>query len=152
MVIVGAHALLSNGYVLARIGAGQVANIASFIANAPVLVCAETYKFWERSHSDAFEYNEVKDPDDVWRGPRGKSSNRMEGLPGYGPHGIPNRIGTNVIDLSDWRSNFNLNLLNLAYDILSPSLVTAVVTEKGILPTTSVPVLLRVKQASIIPV
>nr|CAH8869186.1 unnamed protein product [Trichobilharzia regenti] len=149
LVIVGAHALLSNGYVLGRMGTAQVANIAAAISHAPTMVCAETYKFWERAHSDAFEYNELGDPDDIWRGPRGTSSDYKIGIPGYGPTGLVDRNGSVTTDLCDWRSNPKLRLLHLEYDVLPPTLVTAVVTEKGTLPTTSVPVVLRVKQASL---
>ncbi|CAH8642297.1 unnamed protein product [Heterobilharzia americana] len=149
LVIVGAHALLSNGYVLGRMGTAQVANIAASISHAPTMVCAETYKFWERAHSDVFEYNELGDPDDIWRGPRGTSSDSKQGISGYGPTGFPDRSGSFKTDLSDWRSNSKLRLLHLEYDVLPPAVVTAVVTEKGTLPTTSVPVVLRVKQASL---
>ncbi|CAH8658215.1 unnamed protein product [Schistosoma rodhaini] len=149
LVILGAHALLSNGYVLGRMGTAQVANIAASISHAPTIVCAETYKFWERAHSDAFEYNELGDPDDIWRGPRGTSPDYKKGIPGFGPTGLPDRIESTTTDLSEWRSNTSLRLLHLEYDVLPPTLVTAVVTEKGTLPTTSVPVVLRVKQASV---
>ncbi|KAK4475849.1 hypothetical protein MN116_001099 [Schistosoma mekongi] len=149
LVILGAHALLSNGYVLGHMGTAQVANIAVSISHAPTIVCAETYKFWERAHSDAFEYNELGDPDDIWRGPRGTSSDYKKGIPGFGPTGLPDRIESTTTDLSEWRSNSRLRLLHLEYDVLPPTLVTAVVTEKGTLPTTSVPVVLRVKQASV---
>ncbi|KAH8863967.1 Translation initiation factor eIF-2B subunit delta [Schistosoma japonicum] len=149
LVILGAHALLSNGYVLGHMGTAQVANIAASISHAPTIVCAETYKFWERAHSDAFEYNELGDPDDIWRGPRGTSPDYKKGIPGFGPTGLPDRIESTTTDLSEWRSNPRLRLLHLEYDVLPPTLVTAVVTEKGTLPTTSVPVVLRVKQASV---
>ncbi|TPP65012.1 Translation initiation factor eIF-2B subunit delta [Fasciola gigantica] len=144
LAIFGADALLNNGYVLAHIGTAQVANLISAISHAPTLVCAETYKFWERAHSDAFEYNELGDPDDIWRGPRGLMGDPNVGLPGCGPVWC----APAEPDLRDWRANAKLRLLNLVYDVLPPELVTAVVTEKGILPTTSVPVVLRVKQAS----
>ncbi|CAH8590032.1 unnamed protein product [Schistosoma turkestanicum] len=149
LVILGAHALLSNGYVLGRMGTAQVANIAASISHAPTIVCAETCKFWERAHSDAFEYNELGDPDDIWRGPRGTSPDYKKGIPGFGPTGLPDRIESATTDLSEWRSNSSLRLLHLEYDVLPPTLVKAVVTEKGTLPTTSVPVVLRVKQASV---
>ncbi|VDN15211.1 unnamed protein product, partial [Dibothriocephalus latus] len=46
LTILGAHSLLNNGHVIARVGTAQVANIVSAVAHTPVLVCAETYKFW----------------------------------------------------------------------------------------------------------
>lgn len=140
--------MLNNGYVLAHIGTAQAANLISAISHAPTLVCAETYKFWERAHSDAFEYNEIGDPDDIWRGPRGSMADPNVGVPGYGPMWSPAAESDLLHNLRDWRKNPKLRLLNLVYDVLPPELVTAVVTEKGILPTTSVPVVLRVKQAT----
>lgn len=57
-VMLGAHALLTNGYVMSRIGTSEVALIAQAY-NKPVLVCCETYKFSERVQTDSFVYNEV---------------------------------------------------------------------------------------------
>ncbi|KAJ8941405.1 hypothetical protein NQ314_010405 [Rhamnusium bicolor] len=57
-VILGAHALLTNGYVMSRIGTAQVALVAQAY-NKPVLVCCETYKFSERVQTDSFVYNEL---------------------------------------------------------------------------------------------
>lgn len=47
--------------------------------------------------------------------------------------------------LANWRDLPCLSLLNLVYDVTPPDLVTAVVTERAILPCTSVPVILRIK-------
>ena len=57
-VLLGAHALLANGYVMSRIGTAQVALIAQAY-NKPVLVCCETYKFCERAQTDCFSHNEI---------------------------------------------------------------------------------------------
>lgn len=57
-VLLGAHALLANGYVMSRSGTAQVALIAKHF-NVPVLVCCETHKFSERVQTDAFVYNEI---------------------------------------------------------------------------------------------
>lgn len=147
LAVVGCHALMNNGYVLACIGTAMMAHIVSAVSHAPTLVCAETYKFWEQAHSDAFEYNELGDPDDLWRGPRGTSADPKCGLVNSSSiHRAP--LSVSVPDLSEWRNNPKLRLLHLTYDVLPPELVTAVVTEKGTLPTTSVPVVLRVKQAA----
>ncbi len=128
MTLLGAHSLLANGHVIAAIGTAQMASVVSRVAHCPVVVCCETYKFWERAQSDAFEFNELGDPDAVWK-----------------------RSSPETLDLSlaDWRRGDKggpLRLLNPAYDVLPPALVSAVVTELGTLPTTSVPVVLRVKQ------
>ena len=57
-VFLGAHALLSNGYVMSRIGSSIIAMVAK-ANNVPVLVCCETYKFCERVQTDAFVFNEL---------------------------------------------------------------------------------------------
>lgn len=57
-VLLGAHALLANGYVMSRVGSSQVAMVAK-AHNVPVLICCETYKFCERVQTDSFVFNEL---------------------------------------------------------------------------------------------
>ncbi|XP_054736356.1 translation initiation factor eIF-2B subunit delta [Anastrepha obliqua] len=121
-VLLGAHALLANGYVMARTGTAQVALVAHSF-NVPVLVCCETHKFSERSQTDAIVYNELGNPNDL--------------------------IRSNKCSLSNWQAKDKMTPLNLMYDITPPELVTAVVTEVSILPCTSVPVILRIKPTEI---
>ncbi|KAG8332993.1 Eukaryotic translation initiation factor 2B, subunit 4 delta, 67kDa [Homalodisca vitripennis] len=59
-VLLGAHALLTNGYVMSRAGSSQMALLARAY-NIPVLVCCETHKFCERVQTDAFLFNELGD-------------------------------------------------------------------------------------------
>ncbi|XP_064542867.1 translation initiation factor eIF2B subunit delta [Drosophila montana] len=117
-VMLGAHALLANGYVMARTGTAQVALVANS-HNVPVLVCCETHKFSERFQTDAIVYNELCDPNQLVK--NGKCC------------------------LHNWQTKNRLTPLNLSYDITPPELVSAVVTEVAILPCTSVPVILRIK-------
>ena len=121
-VILGSHAILANGYVMSRVGNSQVALVANAY-NVPVLACCETYKFCERVQTDSFVVNELGDPDDLVE--LGKSEHK----------------------LSDWRNIKDLSLLNLVYDITPPEFVSTVITELGMLPCTSVPVVLRMKQS-----
>ncbi|XP_077148079.1 translation initiation factor eIF2B subunit delta isoform X1 [Ranitomeya variabilis] len=119
-VFLGAHALLANGYVMSRVGTSQIALIAK-AHNVPVLVCCETYKFCEKVQTDSFVSNELDDPDDL----------------------IVTRKGR--CPLKDWDKNTSLRLLNLVYDVTPPDLVDLVITDLGMIPCTSVPVVLRVK-------
>ncbi|KAJ8020930.1 Translation initiation factor eIF-2B subunit delta [Holothuria leucospilota] len=119
-VFLGAHALLANGYIMSRVGTSLIAMVAKS-QNVPVLVCCETYKFSERAQTDSFVTNELGDPDDLVI--RHNSNNYLH----------------------DWRSIKNLTVLNLVYDVFPPELVSMVVTELGMIPCTSVPVVLRVK-------
>jgi translation initiation factor eIF-2B subunit delta len=53
--------------------------------------------------------------------------------------------------LTDWSEgvspvlNENLTMLNLTYDVTPPEMISCVVTDMGMLPCTSVPVVLRLK-------
>lgn len=123
-VLVGAHALLANGYVMSRTGTAQVAMVAKSY-NVPVLVCCETHKFSERVQTDAIVYNEIGEPNDLVE-----------------VNGVARGLG-------DWQSVPHLTPLNLYYDVTPPELVAAVVTEVAILPCTSVPVILRIKPTEV---
>ncbi|KAM5164480.1 translation initiation factor eIF2B subunit delta [Mantella aurantiaca] len=119
-VFLGAHALLANGYVMSRVGTSQIALIAKAY-NVPVLVCCETYKFCEKVQTDSFVSNELDDPDDLVVTRKGRSP------------------------LKEWDKSSSLRLLNLVYDVTPPDLVDLVITDLGMIPCTSVPVVLRVK-------
>ncbi|ELV13736.1 Translation initiation factor eIF-2B subunit delta [Tupaia chinensis] len=121
-VLLGAHALLANGSVMSRVGTAQLALVAR-AHNVPVLVCCETYKFCERVQTDAFVSNELDDPDDL--------------LCEQGEH----------VALANWQNHQFLRLLNLVYDVTPPELVDLVITELGMIPCSSVPVVLRVKSS-----
>ena len=49
--------------------------------------------------------------------------------------------------LDNWKDQSALSLLNLTYDVTASEFITMVITELGMLPCTSVPVVLRVKHA-----
>ncbi|XP_077409098.1 translation initiation factor eIF2B subunit delta isoform X2 [Vanacampus margaritifer] len=119
-VLLGAHALLANGYMMSRVGTSQIALVAKAF-NVPVLVCCETYKFCERVQTDSFVSNELDDPDNLIVTRKGKAQ------------------------LAHWQEVRSLGLLNLVYDVTPPDFVDAVITELGMIPCTSVPVVLRVK-------
>lgn len=124
-VLLGAHALLANGFVMSRVGTAQIALVANSY-NVPVLVCCETHKFSERVQTDAFVFNELGNPNAL----------------------VTNKNTRETFDhLKDWENIPHLTPLNLRYDVTPPELVTAVVTEVAILPCTSVQVILRVKPA-----
>lgn len=122
-VIIGAHAILANGCVMSRLGNKQIALVASTYG-VPVFVCCETYKFCERVLTDSFVHNELGEPEDI--------------------------ITTSLIfndSLKNWRDLPLLQPLNLLYDLTTPNLIAEIVTEKGTLPCTSVPVFLRMRFA-----
>jgi translation initiation factor eIF-2B subunit delta len=112
-VLLGASALMSDGSVLGRVGTACVA-LAAHVQHIPVLVCSETYKISNRVQLEALTGNEIGDP-----------------------------AAVSSETLKDWRETDNLKLLNLVYDLTPASFVSGIVTEFGIVPPTSVAVLLR---------
>ncbi|XP_022654786.1 translation initiation factor eIF-2B subunit delta-like isoform X2 [Varroa destructor] len=121
-VLLSADTLLANGYVASKIGSSQIAMIATTF-NVPVLVCCETYKFSDKVLADPFVDNELGSTDDFLLN---LSEERRISL----RNDLPSRV----------------SLVDLTYDITPPEFVTVVVTERGSLPCTSVPVVLRVRQ------
>jgi translation initiation factor eIF-2B subunit delta len=117
-VLLGAHCFFSNGFLMSRVGTSMVA-IAARYFNIPVLVACETYKFTERVQLDSFVFNELSNPEDL-------VSTSLERNP-----------------LQDWQATSSLKLLNLIYDVTPAHYITAVVTELGLIPCTSIPVVLR---------
>jgi translation initiation factor eIF-2B subunit delta len=119
-VFLGAASLLSNGAVIARVGTAVVAMTAKS-HNVPVLVCCETYKFHERVQLDSIGFNELGDPDEL----------------------ILSEQDGHTDCLAEWRDMPNLKLLNLVFDLTPVEFVTMVISEVGMIPPTSVPVILR---------
>ncbi|KAJ1656859.1 hypothetical protein IWQ61_003642 [Dispira simplex] len=124
-VFLGTHAVLSNGALLSRAGTALVA-MTAYDRNIPVIVCTETYKFTERVQLDSFVWNEVGNPHALIQGP-----------------GEDPIIANDKAPLEQWESSPNLRLLSLLYDVTPTDYLTMAITEVGMLPFTSVPVVLR---------
>ncbi|KAI8876560.1 IF-2B-domain-containing protein [Backusella circina FSU 941] len=120
-VLMGAHALLNNGAVYSRIGSSMVAMAASD-KQIPVMICCETYKFVNRTQVDSFVLNELGNPDDL-------------------VNTVNNKDEPVVLD--QWRDQPDLRLLNILYDVTPSKYITLVVTEVGLIPCTSAPVIWR---------
>jgi len=121
-VLLNASSMLLNGTLVGRAGSALVA-MAAHRLGVPVIVCCATFKFTERVLLDSICYNELGDPDELVE----KSA--------------PQRQGTR--QLADWRDIPQLRLLNLRYDVTPTKFLTMVVTEAGVIPPTSVPVIIR---------
>ncbi|PUZ37794.1 hypothetical protein GQ55_9G148000 [Panicum hallii var. hallii] len=118
-VFLGASSVLSNGTVYSRVGTASVAMVAHAFG-VPVLVCCEAYKFHERVQLDSICANELGDPDVILKVP-GKAEDHLK----------------------NWADNANLQLLNLTYDATPHDYVSMIITDYGMLPPTSVPVIVR---------
>ncbi|KAJ4707137.1 Translation initiation factor eIF-2B subunit delta [Melia azedarach] len=119
-VFLGASSILSNGTVYSRVGTACVAMVAHAF-HVPVLVCCEAYKFHERVQLDSICSNELGDPDAISKVAGREDLNNFDGL-----------------DKSE-----NLQLLNLTYDATPSDYVSMVITDYGMIPPTSVPVIVR---------
>ncbi|KAL9261021.1 Translation initiation factor eIF2B subunit delta-like protein [Drosera capensis] len=122
-VFLGAASVLSNGTVYSRVGTASVAMVANAF-RVPVLVCCEAYKFHERVQLDSICFNELGgfcDPDQIAK--------------------VPGR--TEIDYLNDWASSENLQLLNLIYDATPSDYISMIITDFGMVPPTSVPVIVR---------
>jgi len=120
-VFLGAAALLSNGTAVSRVGTATVAMVAAAY-NKPVLLCCETIKFSEKVLLDSICSNELGDPDELVAVEEG----RVAALP------------------ADTHAHAaSLKLLNLMYDLTPAHYIAMVITEVGLIPPTSVPVVVR---------
>ncbi|KAI8339846.1 hypothetical protein BC941DRAFT_418672 [Chlamydoabsidia padenii] len=121
-VIMGAHALLNNGAVYSRVGTALVAMAASD-KQIPVMICCETYKFVNRTQVDSFVMNEIGNPDDLVK--------------------TKNHPNSSSSALENWREQPNLRVLNVLYDVTPSKYIKLVITEVGLIPCTSAPVIWR---------
>ncbi|PSR96566.1 Translation initiation factor eIF-2B subunit delta like [Actinidia chinensis var. chinensis] len=119
-VLLGAASVLSNGTVYSRVGTACVAMVAHEF-QVPVLICCEAYKFHERVQLDSICSNELGDPDVISK--------------------VPGRMDVNYLD--NWANKDNLQLLNLLYDATPSDYISMIITDYGMVPPTSVPVIVR---------
>ncbi|TKY64970.1 Translation initiation factor eIF-2B subunit delta [Spatholobus suberectus] len=119
-VFLGASSVLSNGTVYSGVGTACVAMVAHAF-HVPVLVCCEAYKFHERVQQDSICSNELGDPDVIATVRSREDGNHLEA----------------------WANTENLQLLNLIYDATPSDYVSMIITDYGMVPPTSVPVIVR---------
>ncbi|KAG5644590.1 hypothetical protein DXG03_008164 [Asterophora parasitica] len=108
-VLLGAHSISANGSVYSRAGTALVAMIAKG-HSVPVMVCCETYKFSEGVMLDGFGKNELAPP----------------------------RFSQPTKHSQPLATTPHLEILNPLYDLTPPSCITAVVTEVGLIPPSSI--------------
>lgn len=119
-VFMGTHAILNNGSSYSRIGSAAVA-MAATDKRIPVMICSETYKFINRTQVDSLVMNEKSNPDNL----------------------VHTKKDDTSPVLADWKHSPNLNILNLMYDVTPAKYISLVITEIGMIPCTSAPVIWR---------
>ncbi|KAF7496350.1 Translation initiation factor eIF-2B subunit delta [Sarcoptes scabiei] len=121
-VMFEAHSVLCNGYVMSNIGLSQIALLAQ-THNVPVVALCETFKYSDRAYTDCFVHNEIDDTKKGFFNPT-----------------MPEQIEQNPS---------SIHFLDLFYDLIPREFISAVITEKGFLPCTSVPAILRFRDNKI---
>jgi translation initiation factor eIF-2B subunit delta len=112
-VLLGAAALQTDGSVTGRIGTAMIA-LSAHTKNIPVLVCSETHKISNRGIPlESLTQNEL--------------------FGNYNKFNPTNKTGTNE----------RPNRIDLLYDLTPASYVSGIVTELGIVPPSSIAVLIR---------
>ncbi|GAA5935982.1 translation initiation factor eIF2B subunit delta [Sporobolomyces koalae] len=137
LCFLGTHSLLSNGSMFSRAGTAMVAMMLKE-KGVPVVCCCETYKFSERIMLDSIVGNERATPTPLLQDltltpsattalPPATSSSKPTNPPATTTPSLPTSLAP----------------LSLLYDVSRPEDVTVVITEAGLIPVQSVPVLLR---------
>ena len=144
-VLLGAHAMMSNGRLYSRVGTALVAMMAKE-TSIPVIVCCESIKFTDRVALDSIVHNEVAPSEELLL-PREKGGQDSKDKGGgaeaeAGIEHAPPRYA-----LNNWKDIPNLQLLNLMYDLTPAEYISVVITEYGFLPPSSVPVVHRLSVA-----
>ncbi|KAK0584594.1 hypothetical protein LWI29_015763 [Acer saccharum] len=122
VVVVDSRPKLEGKLLLlySRVGTACVAMVAHAF-RVPVLVCCEAYKFHERVQLDSICSNELGDPNVISK--------------------VSGREDINYLD--GWANSQNLQLPNLIYDATPSDYVSMIITDYGMVPPTSVPVIVR---------
>lgn len=130
-VFVGAYTMMANGNLLSRVGTALTAMMAHSY-HVPFIVCCETYKFTERVQLESISFNELGDPEELLKDLESQEDELLE-------EGTKKQISV----LKKWKELPNLTLLNLIYDLTPTEFITMVITEVGMVPPTSVQVIIR---------
>lgn len=158
----GANAMLSNGRLFSRVGTAFIAMMCH-TRNIPVITCCESVKFSDKVQLDSVTNNELADGDDLIQDlnskkpPQKKSfsldqflkqheENKKETTENTNKQQkkkVEEPVQDNEHPLKNWKTTPNVNILNIMYDLCPPEYIKKVVTEFGVLPPSSVPVILR---------
>jgi translation initiation factor eIF-2B subunit delta len=173
-VILGASCLLSNGSMLAVAGTAMVAALAK-ARQIPVIVASESYKFSDKVQLDSIVFNELGHSSEiVIPCPPGYESEDHDAAlfipqfePGY--RGSSDKLFTtseNPSSTTDDHTDFitvplqqktlpkvvskmPFEVFNLRYDLTPLANISVIATETGLIPPTSVPVLIREIQGEV---
>ncbi|TKA57507.1 hypothetical protein B0A53_00738 [Rhodotorula sp. CCFEE 5036] len=145
LCLLGTHALLSNGAMFSRAGTALVAMMLRE-RSVPVVCCCETYKFSERVMLDSIVGNERATPLPLLPTATpltAATTTATASSSAGGKSSASSTASAAAASSSPLQPPPNLSPLSLLYDVSRPEDVTVVITEAGLIPVQSVPVLLR---------
>lgn len=171
-VLLGASSLLSNGCMLGPAGSAMVASLAK-AKQIPVIVCAETYKFSDKVQLDSIVFNELGHSSEIVRQYTAEEQAELgdANIAAFGPQLDSGYRGsadkpsteatqqetstfetTDLLALSSQRNKLQkiklpFEVVNLRYDLTPLANISAIATETGLIPPTSVPILIRENQS-----
>lgn len=151
-VLLGAHAMMSNGRLYSRVGTAIISMLAHN-QSLPVIVLCESVKFTERVALDSIVGNELAPAEEVL------SENERHDILSFKPY-LPSGLASKLAedtektegeekvakggDALKWIADSNnLQYLQVLYDVTPAAYINMVVTEYGSLPPSSVPVVHR---------
>lgn len=164
-VLLGAHAMMSNGRLYSRVGTALVSMLAS-AQSLPVIVLCQSVKFTEKVALDSIVGNEVAPSEELLTEAErrdllplksllpgekdgGKESGKQGGKDGKSGTESGKEVGKDegkedTTDVLKWIEDArNLHHLQVLYDVTPAKYVDMVITEYGSLPPSSVPVVHR---------
>lgn len=141
-VLLGAHAMMSNGRLYSRVGTALVSMLAA-AHSLPVIVLCQSVKFTEKVALDSIVGNEVAPSEEIL-----SESERRELLPLKalvpGVKEADDGEKRDTTDVLKWiEDSKNLHHLQVLYDVTPAQYINMVITEYGSLPPSSVPVVHR---------
>ena len=151
-VLLGASAFFSNGSMQASCGSAVIASLAKAQA-VPVIAVCESYKFAERVQLDSIVSNELGSAQEIcvpvseevkktFADGKGEESAGPGGT-GKLPHTAPQLTCEYLGGVHKADPKLPFQVLNPRYDLTPIENISAVATETGLIPPTSVPVLIR---------
>jgi translation initiation factor eIF-2B subunit delta len=148
-VLLGAHAMMSNGRLYSRVGTAIISMLAH-AQSLPVIVLCESVKFTDRVALDSIVSNEVAPAEELLSEPEREN---LITLKPFLPQALLNKLGeaneeanqkAKPGEVLKWiEGSENLQMLQILYDVTPAEYINIVITEYGSLPPSSVPVVHR---------
>lgn len=139
----GATALFSNGTALAPSGSAMVASLAK-CRRIPVMFAVESYKFSEKVQLDSIVCNELGSATEVCTHASEKSDEPTNTcVPQTQCIYRGNASSLVALNTPNNDESFSFSVINLRYDITPLCNISLIITESGLIPPTSIPVLLK---------